>query len=195
MMLLSPYRVLDLTTELGFLAGKIFGDLGADVIRVEPPTGVSLPQRPPLLKKGSSAPQSLYWQAYNCNKRGVTLDLSKEKGRDLFLRLTKMADFVIESFRPGTLQEWGLDYETLNRENPSLILVSITPFGQEGPYRDFEASDLDTMVISGAMSLPGEQHGEPIRESVPHGLICVGAEALWQAARALAYRSVSGKRE
>jgi crotonobetainyl-CoA:carnitine CoA-transferase CaiB-like acyl-CoA transferase len=193
MMLLSPYRVLDLTTELGFLAGKIFGDLGAEVIRVEPPTGDSSRQRPPLLKKGSSAPQSLYWQAYNCNKRGVTLDLSKEKGRDLFLRLTKMADFVIESFRPGTLQEWGLDYETLNRENPSLILVSITPFGQEGPYRDFEASDLEIMALSGAMSLAGEQDGEPMRGSVPQAPMWVGAEAVMGALTALAYRSVTGK--
>src|SRR5206468_10816580 len=152
MNLLSPYRVLDLADELGFLAGKIFGDLGAEVIKVEPPTGDSSRQRPPLLHKDGSAPQSLYWQAYNSNKRGITLDLSQRKGRELFLRLAKTADFVIESFRPGQLREWGLDYETLCRENPSLILVSITPFGQEGPYRDFAASDLEIMALSGAMS-------------------------------------------
>src|SRR5882762_9828555 len=98
MMLLTPYRVLDLTSELGFLAGKIFGDLGAEVIKIEPPTGDSSRQRTPLLDQGSSAPQSLYWQAYNSNKQGITLDLSRCKGRELFMRLAKSADFIIESF-------------------------------------------------------------------------------------------------
>jgi crotonobetainyl-CoA:carnitine CoA-transferase CaiB-like acyl-CoA transferase len=193
MMLLSPYRVLDLTTELGFLAGKIFGDLGAEVIKVEPPAGDSSRRRPPYLKERSGASQSLYWQAYNSNKRGVTLDLSRQKGRDLFLRLTKTADFVIESFRPGTLREWGLDYQTLNRENPGLILVSITPFGQEGPYRDFAAADLEIMALSGAMSLAGERDGEPMRGSVAQAPMWVGAEAAMGALTALAYRSVTGK--
>jgi crotonobetainyl-CoA:carnitine CoA-transferase CaiB-like acyl-CoA transferase len=193
MMLLSPYRVLDLTSELGFLAGKVFGDLGAEVIKVEPPTGDSSRQRPPLLQRGSSAPQSLYWQAYNSNKYGVTLDLSKRKGRELFLRLAKSADFIIESFRPGQLAEWGLDYESLKRENPEIILVSITPFGQEGPYRDFAASDLEIMALSGAMSLAGEQDGEPMRGSVPQAPMWVGAEAVMGALTALAYRSATGK--
>src|SRR6267142_1328403 len=192
MMLLSQYRVLDLTSELGFLAGKIFGDLGAEVIKVEPPAGDSSRRRPPYLKERSGASQSLYWQAYNSNKRGVTLDLSQQKGRELFLRLAKTADFVIESFRPGTLREWGLDYETLNRENPGLILVSITPFGQEGPYRDFVASDLEIMALSGAMSLAGEKDGEPMRGSVPQAPMWVGAEAVMGALTALAYRSVTG---
>lgn len=192
-MLLSPYRVLDLTSELGFLAGKIFGDLGAEVIKVEPPTGDSSRQRPPLLQRGSSAPQSLYWQAYNSNKYGITLNLSQRKGRELFLRLAKSADFVIESFRPGQLAEWSLDYETLHRENPGLILVSITPFGQEGPYRDFAASDLEIMALSGAMSLAGEQDGEPMRGSVPQAPMWVGAEAVMGALTALAYRSATGK--
>src|SRR6266850_6988410 len=98
MMLLSPYRVLDLTSELGFLAGKIFGDLGAQVMKVEPPSGDSSRRRPPFLKNGTSSPESLYWEAYNSNKRGITLDLSQHKGRDLFLRLAKTRDFVIESF-------------------------------------------------------------------------------------------------
>ncbi len=193
MMLLSPYRVLDLTNDLGFLAGKIFGDLGAEVIKVEPPTGDFSRQRPPLLNKESSTRQSLYWQAYNSNKQGITLDLSQGKGRELFLRLAKTVDFVIESFRPGQLREWDLDYETLRRENPGLILVSITPFGQEGPYRDFAASDLEIMALSGAMSLAGEKDGEPMRGSVPQAPMWVGAEAVMGALTALAYRSVTGR--
>ena len=121
MNLLAPYRVLDLTNDLGFLAGKIFGDLGAQVIKVEPPSGDPSRRRPPFPENNSGCPQSLYWEAYNSNKRGITLDLSQQQGRELFCRLVTTADFVIESFKPGTLREWGLDYETLSRENPGLI--------------------------------------------------------------------------
>ena len=193
MNLLSPYRVLDLTNDLGFLAGKIFGDLGAQVIKVEPPLGDPSRNRAPFQKNDCGYPQSLYWEAYNSNKRGITLDLSQENGRELFCRLAKTADFVIESFKPGTLREWGLDYETLSRENPGLILVTITPFGSEGPYRDFAASDMEIMALSGAMSLAGEKDGEPMRVSVPQAPMWVGAEAVMGALTALAYRTLTGK--
>jgi len=193
MMLLAPYRVLDLTDDLGFLAGKIFGDLGAQVIKVEPPLGEPSRCRPPFLSNDSGYSQSLYWEAYNSNKRGITLDLSQQQGRELFCRLAKPADFIIESFAPGTLQEWGLDYETLSRENPGLILVSITPFGSEGPFRDFAASDLEIMALSGAMSLAGEKDGEPMRVSVPQAPMWVGAEAVMGALTALAYRTLTGR--
>ena len=192
-MLLSPYRVLDLTDDLGFLTGKIFGDLGAEVIKIEPPLGDPARRRPPFLKNGNGSSQSLYWQAYNTNKRGITLDLHQQQGRDLFFRLAKTADFIIESFQPGTLEEWGLQYEFLSREHPGLILVSITPFGQEGPYRDFLGSDLEIMALSGAMSLAGEKDGEPMRVSVPQSPMWVGAEAVMGALTALAYRTLTGK--
>src|SRR5258706_12454989 len=193
MNLLAPYSVLDLTNDLGFLAGKIFGDLGAQVIKVEPPLGDPSRRRPPFLNNDDGYPQSLYWEAYNSNKRGITLDLTQPKARELFCRLAKTADFIIESFAPGTLREWGLDYEILRRENPGLILISITPFGQEGPYRDFAASDMEIMALSGAMSLAGEKDGEPMRVSVPQAPMWVGAEAVMGALTALAYRTLTGK--
>ncbi|MDQ2920502.1 MAG: CoA transferase [Acidobacteriota bacterium] len=192
-MLLSPYRVLDLTDDLGFLTGRIFGDLGAEVIKIEPPLGDPARRRPPFLKNGNGSSQSLYWQAYNTNKRGITLDLHQQHGRDLLLRLAKTADFIIESFQPGTLEEWGLQYEVLSREHPGLILVSITPFGQEGPYRDFLGSDLEIMALSGAMSLAGEKDGEPMRVSLSQSPLWVGAEAVMGALTALAYRTLTGK--
>src|SRR5713101_3971107 len=191
-MLLAPYRILDLTGPLGFLTGKIFGDLGADVVKIEPPSGDPSRRLPPFLENGNGSPQSLYWLAHNANKRGITLNLQSERGRDLFLRLALGADFIIESFPPGVLEQLGLEYETLQQQNPGLILVSITPFGQEGPFRNFTASDLEIMALSGAMSLAGEKDGEPMRGSVAQAPMWVGAEAVMGALTALAYRSMTG---
>nr|MDQ3818923.1 CoA transferase [Acidobacteriota bacterium] len=193
MNLLSPYRVLDLTGSLGFLTGKIFGDLGADVIKVEAPGGDAARCLPPFLNNGHTEQQSLYWLAHNANKRGITLNLQSSEGQKLFSRLAARADFIIESFLPGTLNDWGLGYEELSRENPGLILVSITPYGQEGPYKDFLADDLEIMAASGAMSLAGEKDGEPMRVTVPQAPMWVGAEAAMGALTALAYRSLTGR--
>jgi len=193
MSLLAPYRVLDLTGPLGFLTGRIFGDLGANVIKIEPPGGDVSRRLPPFLENGNGSPQSLYWLAYNANKRGITLNLQSERGRDLFSQLALEADFIIESFPPGVLEKLGFEYESLQHQNPGLILVSISPFGQEGPYKDLKGSDLEIMALSGAMSLAGEKDGEPMRVSVPQATMWVGAEAAMGALTALAYRSLTGR--
>src|SRR5438067_414374 len=193
MSLLAPYRVLDLTGPLGFLTGKIFGDLGADVIKIEPRGGDASRRLPPFLENGNGSPPSLNWLAHNANKRGITLNLQSERGRDLFLRLALDADFIIESFPPGVFEQVGIEYESWQHRNPGLILVSITPFGQEGPYKDFLGSDLEIMALSGAMSLAGEQGGEPMRVSVPQAPMWVGAEAAMGALTALAYRALTGR--
>src|SRR5207237_3801882 len=192
MSLLAPYRVLDLTGPLGFLTGKIFGDLGADVIKIEPPCGDASRRLPPFLENGNGSPPSLNWLAHNANKRGITLNLQSERGRDLFLRLALDADFIIESFPPGVFEQVGIEYESWQHRNPGLILISISPFGREGPYKDLKGSDLEIMALSGAMSLAGEQGGEPMRVSVPHAPMWVGAEAAMGALMALAYRSTTG---
>src|SRR3989475_10680648 len=191
-MLLAPYHVLDLTGPLGFLTGKIFGDLGADVIKIEPPGGDRSRRQPPFLNNGNGCRESLYWLAYNTNKRGVTLNLENEKGRELFYRLATESDFIIESFPPGARAGLGAAYNELSRQNPGLILVSISPFGQEGPYKHLQGSDLEIMALSGAMSLAGEKDGEPMRVSVPQAPMWVGAEAAMGALTALAYRSTTG---
>ncbi len=193
MELLKPYRVLDLTGPLGFLAGKILGDLGADVIKLEPPGGDPSRQMPPHLKTADGKSDSIYWSAFNSNKRGVTLNLHTQTGRDLFLRLVERADFILESFSPGTIEEWGLGYDKLSRQKPELILVSITPFGRDGPYRNYLGSDLEIMALSGAMSLAGEADGEPMRITEPQAPMWVSAEAALGALTALAYRRLTGK--
>src|SRR2546428_12286833 len=100
-MLLAPYHVLDLTGPLGFLTGKIFGDLGADVIKVEPPGGDPSRRQAPFLKNGNGCRQSLYWLACNANKRGVTLNLENDTGRELVYRLAAGYEFIILSFSSG----------------------------------------------------------------------------------------------
>jgi crotonobetainyl-CoA:carnitine CoA-transferase CaiB-like acyl-CoA transferase len=193
MLLLEPYRVLDLTGPLGFSCGRILGDLGADVIKVEPPTGDPGRRLPPLLEGTDGSAQSLHWLAYNANKRGVTLDLKRRTGQELFLRMAAKADFVVESFPPGSMAKWGLGYDRLKQQNPVLILVSITPFGQNGPYWDFQGSDLEIMALSGAMSLAGEKGAEPMRVTVPQAPMWVGVEAAMGALTALAHRSRTGE--
>src|SRR5207302_2467819 len=192
-MLLQPYRILDLTGPLGFSCGKILADLGADVIKIEPPGGDPARRLPPLLGGGCEPPLSLCWLAFNANKRGITLNLFSRHGRDAFLRLEEKADFVIESFSPGTIGDLQLSYDRLRGRNPGLILVSITPFGQHGPYRSFKSSDLEIMALGGAMSLAGEADSEPMRVTEPQAPMWVGAEAAMGALTALVYRSASGR--
>lgn len=182
-MLLTPYRVLDLTDALGFVAGKVLADLGADVIKVEPRGGD--PSR--------AWRDGLYWMATNAGKRSITLDVSNGRDQVAFRELAREADFVLESFRPGTLDEWGLGYTTLCRDHPTLIMISITPFGQFGPYARFEASDLEIMALGGAMWLAGEAGGEPMRVTAPQAPYWVGVEAVMGALTALAYRSRTGR--
>jgi crotonobetainyl-CoA:carnitine CoA-transferase CaiB-like acyl-CoA transferase len=193
MMLLQSYRVLDLTGSLGALCGKLLGDLGADVIKVEPPGGEPSRRLPPLWQGSNGQSQSWCWLSLNANKRGITLELQTSVGRDLFLRLVRDADFVLESFPPGRLDQKGVGYREMKEQNPSLIMVSITPFGQKGPYRDFLASDLEIMALGGAMSLAGEKYAEPMRVTIPQAPMWAGAEAAMGALTALAYRRVTGK--
>jgi crotonobetainyl-CoA:carnitine CoA-transferase CaiB-like acyl-CoA transferase len=193
MRLLAPYRVLDLTSPLGYSCGKILADLGADVVKIEPPGGDPARSAPPLLQSATGMHQSLFWLAFNANKRGVTLDLERREGQSLFLRMLERADFLLESFAPGTLGKWGFGYDQLKVQNRGLILVSISPYGQQGPYRNFQGSDIEIMALSGAMSLAGEKDGEPMRVSVPQAAMWVGAEAAMGALTALAYRSLTGK--
>src|SRR5882672_2077477 len=133
MSVLSPYRVLDLTTERGLLCGQLLGDMGADVIKVEPPGGCSARNIGPFFEDRPHPDRSLYWWAYNRNKRSITLDLERVRGREIFRRLAAKADFLIESDSPRAMAERGLGFPEMSAINPRLIYASITPFGQDGP--------------------------------------------------------------
>jgi crotonobetainyl-CoA:carnitine CoA-transferase CaiB-like acyl-CoA transferase len=176
--MLSPYRVLDLTTERGLLCGQVLGDLGADVIKIEPPGGSPARMTPPYFGDEPHPERSLYWWAYNRNKRSITANLERPEGREIVTRLAKQADFLIESFNPGYLESLGLGYATLAALNPALVYVSITPFGQDGPKADYADADLIVMAAGGPLILTGDDDRPPVRLSVPQGYLHASGDAV-----------------
>jgi crotonobetainyl-CoA:carnitine CoA-transferase CaiB-like acyl-CoA transferase len=175
--LLAPYRVLDLTDAKGWSCGRLLGDLGADVVKVEPPGGDPGRKSGAFYRDEGEPDKNLGWMAYNANKRGVTLNLDLDRGRELFRQLARRADFVIESFSPGYLGSRGIGYTDLRELNPAVILTSITPFGQTGPRSQYRGSDLTATAASGFMSLVGEPDREPLRVSLPQAPMWAGMYA------------------
>ena len=163
--MLSPYRVLDLTDEKGLLCGKLLADMGADVIKVERPGGDPARNIGPFYHDEPDPEKSLVWFALNTSKRGITLDIETVDGQVLFKRLVKSADFVLESFPPGYLEGLGLGYRDLEQVNPGVVLVSITPFGQTGPHKDFKAPEIVTWAMGGFMSARRGVDRPPVRVS------------------------------
>jgi crotonobetainyl-CoA:carnitine CoA-transferase CaiB-like acyl-CoA transferase len=190
--MLSPYRVLDLTTERGLLCGQILGDLGADVIKIEPPGGSPARKIGPFYEDLPHPDRSIYWWAYNRNKRGITLDIAHPEGRELLLRLTRGADFLIESDDVGRLASLGLGYEDLRALNPRLIYVSISPFGQDGPKARYADADLVLMAAGGPLALTGDEDRAPVRVSVPQAYLHACADAAVAALAAHHERVASG---
>ena len=192
--MLSPYRVLDLTDERGQFAGKLLGDLGADVVKVEPPEGDPVRRRGPFVDDVPGPERSLRWLAWNVNKRSVVIDLSDAAGRERFLQLAGTADVVLESFDPGRMEELGLGYEALSAVNPGLILVSISPFGQSGPYRDYRATEIVLWAMSGNMSIAGEASAPPAQISDDYqSFLHAGGDAVIGALIALTQRQRTGR--
>jgi crotonobetainyl-CoA:carnitine CoA-transferase CaiB-like acyl-CoA transferase len=183
--MLRHCRVLDLATERGLLCGQVLGDLGADVIKVEPVGGSPVRQLPPFFEDQQGLERSVYWWAYNRNKRGITLDLDREQGRNILRQLARKADFIIESANPGYWSERGLGYQELTALNPQLVLVSITPFGQDGPKASYADSDLIIMAAGGVLILYGDEDRPPIRMSVPQAYLHASVDAA--AAALIAY--------
>jgi crotonobetainyl-CoA:carnitine CoA-transferase CaiB-like acyl-CoA transferase len=165
--LLSGFRVLDLTDEKGLLCGKILGDMGADVIKIERPGGDPARNVGPFYKDIPHPEKSLFWFFTNTSKRGITLNLESSAGRDIFQRLVKTAHFVIESFDPGYMSDLELGYADLEKINPALVMTSITPFGQTGPHAHYKASDLVLWNMGGMAYLCGDPDRAPVRVSAP----------------------------
>ena len=193
MNLLGPLRVLDLTRENGFLCGKVLADLGCDVLKIEEPGGDPGRLQGPFYQNTPDPEKSLYWWAFNTNKRGITLNIEHPEGRDLFLRLAEKADFVIESFTPGYMDDLGLGYRDLSRPNPGLVMTSITPFGQTGPYARYKATDLIGMAMGGIMYISGDADRPPVRVSYPQAWSHAALQAAVGAMNAYYYRETTGK--
>ena len=190
--LLSPYRVLDLTDQRGLLCGKILADLGADVVQVEPPGGSTARKLGPFYQDQPDPEKSLYWWSYAANKRGITLDLESDKGKELLLRLVETAHFVIESADLGYMDGLGLGYHRLAEVNPGLVMVSITPFGQDGPYANYNAPDIVGTALGGFMWLTGDADRPPVRVSSPHFYLHGAAAGATGAMLAHTHRALTG---
>lgn len=161
---LDDLRVLDLSQGIaGPLCARLLGDFGAEVIKVEPPGGDCGRRMPPFFHDDPDPEKSLFFLLCNLNKRGITLDLETVEGAEILRRLARKADIVIESFTPGTLGRLGLDYATLAADNPGLVMTSITPFGQTGPYAQYKGDEIIAYATSGIMAISGTADREPLK--------------------------------
>jgi crotonobetainyl-CoA:carnitine CoA-transferase CaiB-like acyl-CoA transferase len=158
--LLSGLRILDLGTMVaGPVACTLFADFGAEVIKVEvPERGDTVRDLGPFVDG-----KCLYWSVEARNKKSITLDLRKPEGRDLLLQLVEQADAVVENFRPGTLEKWGLGYDVMKERNPKLVMLRISGFGQTGPYRERAGYDRIALAFGGLMGITGYADRPPVR--------------------------------
>jgi crotonobetainyl-CoA:carnitine CoA-transferase CaiB-like acyl-CoA transferase len=177
------------------LCGKILGDLGADVIQIEPPYGNPTRKSGPFYENNPNVEKSLNWMYLGLNKRGITLNLETADGRQVFRKLLKTADFVIESFEPGYLESLGLGYEQLIEIKPNIIMTSITPFGQTGPYVKYKVTDIVGVALSGQMWIYGESDRAPVRIPAPQFFIQGGLQGAMGTMIAHYHREMTGEGE
>ncbi len=186
---LDGLRVVEMGQLIaGPFAGKTLGDFGADVIKIEPP-GAGDPLRNwRLIQDGTS----VWWQVQSRNKRSIALDLRQAEGQAIARQLIAKADVLVENFRPGTLEGWGMDYETLSRDNPGLIMLRISGYGQTGPYRDLAGFGAIGEAMGGLRHLTGEPGRVPVRCGVSIGDTLAALHGTIGVLTALYHREVNG---
>ena len=160
---LSGRRVLELADHTGAYCGKLMADMGADVIKIEPPGGSASRNHPPFWEAGPAGSSSVGFLYLNTGKRSVCLDLDSSAGQERFRELARSADLVVEAQPPGHLDARGLGFQSLQKENPRLVLASITGFGQTGPRRHHLSSDLIATAMGGTMKVIGDPDDPPVR--------------------------------
>ena len=185
--MLEPYRVLDFTDERGELGPMLLGDLGADVIRVEPPEGTPARRAAPFAGDGGP---SLQFLAFNRNKRSIVVHRGE---RELLAALIAGADFLFESWPGGLLDSYTMDFDAVRAINPAIVHVCVSPYGRDGPRADAVANDLTIAAMGGPVSLQGNPDRAPVRLSVPQVWRHAGAEAAVGAMAAHARRLRTGK--
>ncbi len=204
---LDGIRVLDLTTPLGEATGRVLADLGAEVIKIEPPGGCAARFAPPFAMRPSAeqprpeAPDgdpetSLFWRAWGIGKHSVVLDLDDDGpagDRDRFLSLVETADILLESSTPGEMAARGLGYEDLRARNPMLLYVSISPFGQTGPYAAHPATDLTLSAAGGFLNMTGDGDRAPVPVGLPETAHLGSVQAAADVLMALYSRNRSGE--
>ena len=190
---LSDLHVLDLSTHVaGPFCTKLLADFGADVMKVEPPQGDSARLLGPFPTASADPEASAAFLYLNTNKRGITLNLDTDAGRILLRELLGMADIVVESFPVGTMARLGWTFSALEQLRPGIILTSITPFGQSGPWRDYQATDLIVHATSGLSAVNRLPGGAPLREPGLQTEYVGGACAFLGTMSAVTYRDRHG---
>ena len=195
---LEGIRVLDLSTPLAEATGRVLADLGAEVIKIEPPGGCESRFAPPFAgsrpERGKGDPEaSLFWQAFGLGKRSVVLDLDRPEERERFLALVRSADILIESFIPGDMDARGLGPDALHAINPGLLFVSVSPFGQTGPYARHPATDLTVAAAGGILNLQGDGDRVPVPVGFPETAHLGAVQAAADVLMALYSRNRSGR--
>ena len=190
---LDDLRVLDLAGPMGLYFTKQLADLGADVIKIEPPGGDPTREIGPFYHNEIDPEKSLYWFHFNTNKKSITLDIETDEGKEIFKKLVKTTDIVVETFPPGYLKKIGLGYPALKKINPKLIMTSITPFGQTGPYKDFKASDLIGLAAGGFLFICGWEDEPPSRVGGSQAYNVASIHACTATLMALYNRDITGK--
>lgn len=174
-------KVLDLSNHIsGSFCTKLFADHGADVIKIEKPGRGSLTRHmQPFVGDVPDINKSVYFLYLNTNKKGITLNLKSDTGKEIFAQLVQGADILVESFAPRVSSELGLDFDVIEKLNPGLVMASISNFGQTGPYRDFKASDLVEYAMGGAMFSTGLPDREPLTKGPNSLLFETGMQACY----------------
>lgn len=186
---LEKLRVLDLTRVLsGPFCTMMLADLGAEVIKIEAPTGDDSRGNPPFING-----ESTYFMSLNRGKRSIAINLKTEQGKDILRRMVPQADVLVENFRPGTMDKLGLGYDSIKGLNPKLIYCAISGFGQNGPYKNRPAYDVVVQAMSGIMSITGQAGGPPTRVGASIGDITAGLFGSTAILAALEQRHETGK--
>ena len=188
---LTGIRVLDLTTNYAAYAGRLLADLGADVVRVEPPEGSPLRSLAPCQTGPTGAPLSFAHAFLDAGKRSVTLDLMTAAGRELLAELAASSDAMIET--PSAAAADHIDFELVRQRNPGLVLVSISPFGRDGPYAGYQATDLTLLAAGGLLSLGGYVDSEPLAVQGEQAMLASGIYGAIAVLTALYERTQTGK--
>jgi len=190
---LSDIRVLDLSGEAGMYCGKLLADLGADVIKIEPPEGDPARHVGPFYHDEADVEKSLSFFYLNTSKRGITLNLQLSDSRELFRRLVRTADVVVESFPPGYLDGLGLGYQGLCQIRPDIVLTSVTGFGQWGSHAHYKAPDIVGVATSGVMWLAGYVDDPPNLLYGNQGYLSASIQAAAGTLMALYHRDLTGE--
>lgn len=193
--LLDDVHVLELTNSLaGAFCAKLLADQGAHTLKIEPPgRGDAARHEPPFLGGEPHPDRSSLFLGFNTNKRSITLDVATATGRDVLLRLLATRDVLIESFAPGFLADLGLDDDVLRQANPRLIVTSITPFGQTGPYRHYRSNDLMAQAMGGFLYTTGRTEQPPMGTVLAQTAVVAARNAVIATMAALLHQRASGE--